>query len=349
MGRRVDTTVIVPKRGEIHHTKGLRTRNYRIIQTAPTGKSPYKIIQGQLGFMTSMIPYIEDSSILHLFEPFHLGGGVLVTKLLTNSKFILTLIGSTTYDPYTTTHKRFAKYMKYIMKYADVVTASTEELAQRGHEQGYEGEIEIIPHCVETKRFSPVSKGEKEHLRKKLGWGSEDQIVLAIQRLHPRKRTSQLILSAEKVLATDPNVKFIIGGKGREMEKLQQLVQHLDIEDSVKLVGYVPDRLLPEYYAAADLFAFHTLYEGFGIVVIEAMSSGLPVVTTNVGGLSDIVERNQAGRVVEPNNPTMMAEAILETLDRKKNHMLSKNARDAAIQKYSIEKVCNQYQKLYEI
>ena len=349
-GRYYSAYVVTPRRGAIAKRIPAIKRNYRLIRTPPTGKTPYLLLNGQIGLISTMTGFVRShgKSILHLFEPFHLGLSVSAIKNMTNSTFILSLIGSTTYDPFTTTHHRFKYYMKFIMDNADAVTASTRELGERGRDQGYNGEIHIIPHGIDTNQFHPKNAHKRNELRRALGVKEDEPMIFAVQRLHPRKRTSQLILAAAEVLKSLPSAKFIIGGRGREMEQLQKLIVSLKLQDSVKLIGYIPDSELPFYYAAADIFALHTLYEGFGIVVIEAMASGLPVVTTNVGGMDDIVEDNGAGIIVPPNNPSEMAEAILTTLEAKKHQRYAEHARRAAEEKYSTKKVCLQYIDLYQ-
>jgi len=349
-GRFYCAYVVAPRRGAIVRRIPSNKRNYSLIRTPATGKTPYLLLSGQIGLLATMTGFIRarGKSILHLFEPFHLGLSVSAIKNLTNSTFILSLIGSTTYDPFSSTHHRFRYYMKFIMDNADAVTASTRELAERGWDQGYRGEVHVIPHGVDINQFHPNNACRRNELRRALGVKEDEPMIFAVQRLHPRKRTSQLILAAAEVLKSLPSVKFIIGGKGREMEQLQNLIVSMNLQESVKLIGYIPDSELPFYYAAADVFALHTLYEGFGIVIIEAMASGLPIVTTDVGGMDDIVQDNGAGIIVSPNSPSEMAEAILSTLDTKNNRKYAEHARRAAEEKYSIEKVCQQYIDLYQ-
>lgn len=323
---------------------------YQTVRCPVIGPKPINLITGPFLFVPCIQKLIKEESFntLHLFEPFTLGSSVLFLKSINTFKFILTLIGVNTYDPYNVNYLRFRKYIRFVMKNADIVTASTEELAYRARAQGYTGEIRIIPHCIDTDRFKPSPNSQKEKIRGKNGISIGDPMIFSLQRLFPRKKVEVIIYAAKIVLSEMPDAKFLIGGTGPDFSRLENLIQKFSIDKSVKLLGYIPDNELPHYFSAADVFAFHTLYEGFGIVAIEAMSCGTPIITTNVGGLKEIVENNNAGVVVPPNNPSVLADALLQILeDSSLRHKLSKNARNAALKKYQTGVVAKQYIDLY--
>lgn len=339
------TTPFQPKTGNVE-----TIQNYTIVRIPTIGAKGMNIVTGQF----FMIPYLSSRirkrapDVFHLFEPFNLGAAALTLKKIYKIPLLLTVIGVNTYDPYMMNYWRFRKCIKFVMNHADAITASTTELAERARDQGCTKDIELVPHCVDTDRFHP-EKSNAHSLRQKFSFSPSDPIVVAIQRLDPRKRTEMLIRAVPHVLKEVPDARFIIGGKGPDKPKLEQLVTKLDLEKSVKLIGFIPDDELPYYYASADLFAFHTLYEGFGIVVIEAMASGTPIVTTNVGGLEEIVVDNGAGTVVPPNKPKRMAHEIITLLhDDKVRRRCALSARKAAEDIYSIENVTSKYVSIYK-
>jgi glycosyltransferase involved in cell wall biosynthesis len=113
------------------------------------------------------------------------------------------------------------------------------------------------------------------------------------------------------------NAKFIIAGKGlsNEMKKLVSHAAKLGVKDNIVFTGYFPDEKLPKLYQAADIFAFSTFYENLPFAVLEALSSGLPVVTTNVGGIPEMIESGRNGFLVQPSNAKELADRILYYLE----------------------------------
>ena len=351
MSHYYDTTVATTTKGNGARPWGrFRDQEYNVLRCPGFGPRGIDLLTKQFLSIPCLGRAIGRDSVkvLHLFEPFSLGAVVLALKCIDSFPLVLSLIGMNTYDPINVNYRRFRRYIRFVMEKADTVTASTNELARRASEQGFAGRIEIVPHCVDVDFFSPRSTDEKLSIRKKHGIGLDDPVVFSLQRMHPRKRVEVLVHAAKLVIEETPDAKFLIGGTGPDIPKIERLIRNLDLQQSVKLVGFLPNAELPAYYSTADVFAFHTLYEGFGIVAIEAMASGTPVVTTDVGGLVEIVKENHSGFVVPPNSPTRMAEAILalmENSDRLKAYSIQ--ARTAAEEKYSIRIVAQEYRRLY--
>ena len=113
------------------------------------------------------------------------------------------------------------------------------------------------------------------------------------------------------------NAKFIISGKGQsdEMRKLIAHAEKIGVKDNIIFTGYYPDKKLPKLYQAADVFAFCTFYEHHPFAVLEALSTGLPVVTTNVGGIPETIESGKNGFLVEPFSPKQFGDKILYLLE----------------------------------
>jgi glycosyltransferase involved in cell wall biosynthesis len=99
------------------------------------------------------------------------------------------------------------------------------------------------------------------------------------------------------------------------MRKLINYADRIGVKDSIIFTGYYPDNKLPKLYQAADVFAFSTFYEHHPFAVLEALSTGLPVVTTNVGGIPETIESGKNGFLVEPFNPEQFADRILYLLE----------------------------------
>jgi glycosyltransferase involved in cell wall biosynthesis len=178
-----------------------------------------------------------------------------------------------------------------------------------------EDKIRVIHNGVDTNKFQPAS--DKRRAKQELGFNPDDIAILSVGRLYARKGLFTLIESMPAVVRRFPRAKFIISGKGQsdEMKKLVVHAQKLGVSDNIVFTGYYPDRKLPRLYQAADVFAFSTFYENLPFAVLEALSTGLPAVTTHVGGIPEMIEDGRNGFLVQPFNSRDLSDRILYFLE----------------------------------
>jgi glycosyltransferase involved in cell wall biosynthesis len=178
-----------------------------------------------------------------------------------------------------------------------------------------EDKIRVIHNGVDVDKFKPTT--DKLKAKTELGFNPEDKAILSVGRLYARKGLFTLIESMALVTRKFKNAKFIIAGKGlsNEMKKLVSYATKLGVKDNIIFTGYFPDKKLPKLYQAADIFAFSTFYENLPFAVLEALSTGLPVVTTKVGGIPEMIEDEKNGFLVEPSNSRELADRILYYLE----------------------------------
>jgi glycosyltransferase involved in cell wall biosynthesis len=178
-----------------------------------------------------------------------------------------------------------------------------------------EGKIRVIHNGVDISKFKPAT--DKRKVKSELGFNPDDIAIVSVGRLYARKGLFTLIESMPAVVKRFPNAKFIISGKGQsdEMHKLLVYAEKLSVKDNIIFTGYYPDKKLPKLYQAADIFAFSTFYEHHPFAVLEALATGLPVVTTTVGGIPETIESGKNGFLVEPFNPKTFGEKILYLLE----------------------------------
>jgi glycosyltransferase involved in cell wall biosynthesis len=178
-----------------------------------------------------------------------------------------------------------------------------------------EDKIRVIHNGVDINKFKPAA--DKTAAKKEVGLNPRDIAILSVGRLYARKGLFTLIESMPLVTRQFPNARFIISGKGLsgEMKKLVNHAAKLGVRDNIVFTGYFPDRKLPRLYQAADVFAFSTFYENLPFAVLEALSSGLPVVTTNVGGIPEMIDDGKNGFLVQPFNSGELADRILYYLE----------------------------------
>lgn len=202
--------------------------------------------------------------------------------------------------------------------------------------------ISIVPNGVDDKRFSPTK--EKDKIKAK--FGIKGNVVLYVSRMSYRKGPHVLLNAFSKI----EDATLVIVGSGEMLPFLKAQAKFLGIEDRVVFMGYVPDDLLPEIFKMADIFVLPSVSsEAFGIVVLEAMASGVPVIATDVGGIPEVLKENEAGLLIPPGNELELRKAIQKLLN---NEELRKwygiNGRKAVEEKYSWDKVVVEIEKVYE-
>lgn len=160
--------------------------------------------------------------------------------------------------------------------------------------------VQMIPHGVNIDRFQPQSENHP-------AVNSNKTTLLYVGRIGPRKGLN-LALKALNEL-DDPNIELLIAGTGRHEEHLQELATTFGVADQIQFLGYVQEEELPMLYSSADVFILPSLYEGFGLVLLEAMACGTPVIGTDVGGIPTVVDNEETGLLIE-RDVSMLAKAI---------------------------------------
>ncbi|WP_406656879.1 glycosyltransferase [Methanolobus sp. ZRKC2] len=198
---------------------------------------------------------------------------------------------------------------------------------------------------------SQFKKMEKEKCREQLNLPSDSKIIFSLGWLIERKGFNFLI-DAMKIIKEERNDVFcFIGGSvpaedefnNKTRAKLEKQINDLNLQDHVKLIGLVPDESLPLWMNACDLFVLPSLSESFGVVQVEAMACGKPVVATRNGGSEEILISDDYGLLVEPANPQDLAEKIVIALNKEWD---SGNILNYS-QQYQWENIAEQIQEIY--
>jgi teichuronic acid biosynthesis glycosyltransferase TuaC len=206
--------------------------------------------------------------------------------------------------------------------------------------------VEVLHNGVDLNRFKPLSE-VKHQMRKKLGISKDANVVLTVRRIVYKNGIDTLLESAEIAVKRNPKLVFVVVGKGPDSEEVKEKIGQLRMQNNFKLTGFVSDEDLPLYYNIADLFALPSKSgEGLPLVVLEAMSCGLPVIATNVGGTSEVMSEDY-GKLVPPNSPDSLAEALVE-FSRKDVAALKKDLRAMMEEKYSWDKNVEKLSEIYK-
>jgi D-inositol-3-phosphate glycosyltransferase len=209
--------------------------------------------------------------------------------------------------------------------------------------------ISVIPCGVNLDLFRPI---KRETARCHLGLNSES-IILFVGRIVPLKGIDNL-LKAMAYLERKQRIKLVvIGGDEHsqaEMQRLENLSQSLKIHESVVFLGLVKQEILPFFYSAADLCVVPSYYESFGLVVLESLACGTPVVATKVGGAESIIRHGATGYVVIDNDPYRLAEKIALLLSTSNGNTAFVDSVRASVTKYNwsniTEAIIEEYQSV---
>lgn len=222
--------------------------------------------------------------------------------------------------------------------------------------------ISVIPPGVDTRHFYPIPKDEAKEV---VGVPEDSHTILFVGRIEPLKGIDKLIQAISIIqkngeLRCCPHNLVIIGGEpnakpeemNAEMARLQDMVEDLGIENFVIFLGKQDQQLLPYYYSASEIVVMPSHYESFGMVALEAMACGTPVIASQVGGLAFLVRDGETGFVVPGNDVQMLAKRLVELIKDKdlRNKLGNKSAEYAQLYAWEIisEKMIEVYNQVLE-
>ncbi len=218
--------------------------------------------------------------------------------------------------------------LKNVLSRADHVVSNSENCFSYAQQVGAKEETgTVIPYGVDLNTFSPEQSSES--LRDRF-CNDDELLLLYVGDLIYRKGVQDLIRAVKQV---DVPIRLVIIGDGDYRDTLEELAQDAD---NITFLGFKPHDELPPYMATADALVVPSLIEAFGIVNIEALASGTPVIGAETGGIQDIITDN-VGRLFEPGNTEELQGKIQELSDDAVRERLSGNARNRAETQYNWE------------
>jgi glycosyltransferase involved in cell wall biosynthesis len=303
-------------KGQIEHpAKGIRVFAYSGLKLAESFGVPYPIL--------TVEAYKQFAQVIRNCDLVHAHGHVYM------SSYLAGMLAKKYKKPFIVTqHNTWIDYRswlnimenlndltigKSVLKRADrILTVSKETMKYVLRLGADKTKTSVMYNGVDTNCFRSAKKGES---REKLGLPKNRTIIFSVRRLVYKNGLDTLIESAAIVARNNPDILFVVAGKGPSKQLIEDHIKELGIEENTKLTGFVPDELLPVYYNAADYFVLPSASgEGLPLVLFEAMACGLPVIATAVGGTPEIIEHMKNGVLVPPMNPEAMAEALLKLL-----------------------------------
>jgi glycosyltransferase involved in cell wall biosynthesis len=185
--------------------------------------------------------------------------------------------------------------------------------------------------------------------RQKMGWQQDRRIILCVRRLVQRMGLENLITAIDLVRKQNPDVLLLIAGKGAIAENLRLQIQELQLEDHVQLLGFVSDQDLAIAYRAAELSIVPTVsLEGFGLIVIESLAAGTPVLGTPIGGIPEILQPFKPDLILEGSTVKQLAQGMIEALSGQRQMPSAEACQEYVRQNYDWQAIASQMKSVYE-
>ena len=205
--------------------------------------------------------------------------------------------------------------------------------------------VSVIPNGVD---IPPTSGPPRAEFRREYATDDE-KIVLYVGRMVEEKGVNVLIGAIPLIIRSGIPAKLLVVGDGYASDRMKRIAWELGVYDKVFFTGYVKDNELERIFSIADVQAVPSLYEPFGIVALEGMARGLPLVVSDTGGLAEIVDNERTGLKVPPDNSVELSTALRRVLvDRELSEKLKRNALEETRGRFSWTAVCESTKKTYE-
>ena len=237
----------------------------------------------------------------------------------------------------------FLPLVKFSIEKSDGVTAVSRFLKEKTIiNYSCENDIRVIPNFVDTELFKPHQNGDFRNTLAPKG----EKILVHTSNFRVVKRVPDAIRVFDKVQKEIPS-KLILIGDGPDRSECERICRQLELCDKVKFLGKQDG--LVEILASSDLFLIPSQSESFGLAALEAMACGLPVISSSVGGLPELIKHNETGYIAEIGDIDRMAKYALDLLSNDKKYKLfSENSRQRAVNKFDKSKVVPLYEQYYK-
>ncbi|MDY9922724.1 glycosyltransferase family 4 protein [Methanobacterium sp.] len=285
---------------------------------------------------------LKNMDIIHVQWPIPNGLGAIFLKKIYGIPYINTIHGEEVHLS-KRFHMLFA--LRWLVNNSSKTITNSSATRKFCLEAGLDEEkIDVIPFGVDTDFFRPLDVYKDENIFQ----------ILSVGYLIERKGFEYLIRAMPDVLKEHKNARLKIVGSGPLESKLKELIYELDLGDEVEIVKNVSDEELLMIYNSSDLFVLPSIVdsqgntEGLGVVLLEAMACGLPVIGSKVGGIVDIIQDGKTGILVPEKNVLRLSEVILNLIENNLRQKLAANGHEMVKYKFSWNSIAERYLKVYK-
>ncbi len=235
-----------------------------------------------------------------------------------------------------------------LLSFADQVIAPSRARASESARIGYAKErIHCIPNGVDIEAFKPGVRDEE--LLARIGVRRRDKCIVVPARLEPVKGVDVLIRALPRISRAVPETKILLIGDGSERDSLIALAGKLGVRDRIAFLGNRPREEMPRHLRLGSLAVLPSRSEGLPLACLEAMATGLPVVASRVGGLPEMIDDLETGRLVDAEDPAALASTIVELLSAGKSvrRGMGRQGRRIAVDRYSWRSLAERTAEVY--
>ena len=256
---------------------------------------------------------------------------------------VVSILGGDIYDPSKRLSPHRTWYLRAVVKKvlerSDRIVGMSSDIIERVREHyGVSKDIKLIPHAIKRPVF-------RKKTRQDLGYDSETNLLVTVGRLVPRKDVRDLI-KLTRLLG--PRVKLIVIGEGPEQQTLQNIARNLAVSEAIDFVGNVDDETKFQLMTIADVYVSTTLHEGFGLVFLEAMAAGLPIVSYDNGGHVDFLSDGKTGFLVRLGNLAIFRKRVQSLCENPDMRQCMSIFNKRYVENFFIERCAKRYESLYK-
>lgn len=236
-------------------------------------------------------------------------------------------------------HRRLAERLRHVSH----VLAPSEELVEATKTVGYAGPVTFISNGVDTTRFQPGPPSRR------IKWQvADDHIVVLLARRLVEKNGVTVFAEAVTQLKDLP-IRIVFAGDGEDRGKVESIVSNGGMRDQCRFLGNVMNTDMPDIYRSADISVLPSFMEATSITGLESMATGLPLVGTRVGGIPALIDDEVSGLLVDPGQPTQIADAIRRLFESPELRLsMGNKARDRASELFSWDRIAKETVAVYE-
>jgi L-malate glycosyltransferase len=275
--------------------------------------------------------------LVHAF--FGLPTGWLCYRTANRLPYIISLRGSDVPGGHARLQREYkllGPLLKRIWQKAAALVACSDGLKNRSLRFLPSANIDIIPNGIDLDKFHPVANKEL----------SGELKLLTVGRLSVTKRFEMLVEAVEILNKKGKNVRLTISGGGGLLDELKNLVEQKQLTGIINLTGRIETEKIPDVYRQHDMFVSASMQEGMSNAMLEAMGSGLPIITTKCEGVEELILDN--GIVVGSDSAESLAEAMIKLADNRQQYKMMCTAARSRAENFSWDKVAQGYIKLYQ-
>ena len=231
------------------------------------------------------------------------------------------------------------------LRRSNVITALsqyTKDCVRRIHGDSIADKVKVISGWVDTSRFKPEE--DRKSIKSKLGWPTDLPVLFTLRRLVARMGLDRLVDACHNLVTEGYKFHLVIGGDGPLRSKLERQSTSLGLSESVTFIGRVPDEWLPSTYAACDAFVLPSSeLECFGLIAIEALSAGRPVLATPAGAIPEIIRQFEPAWLARSSEPRDLANLLRAFLSGQLPTHTPAELHDRICSRYSRQRVLNDF------